>query len=64
MFATNCPACAKRQLILSSQIKQLVNDQQGIVAIFTCWCGALGAERLSTVTARKRTAKPDLALAS
>lgn len=64
MFATHCTECDKRQLIFPSQIKQLVNDERGIVAIFTCSCGALGAERLSTVAAGKPTARPDLAQAS
>jgi len=53
MFDTYCPECQKRQLIFPSQVTQLVNDEQGIVAIFSCWCGAPGAERLSTVAGHR-----------
>jgi hypothetical protein len=46
MFDTKCHACQKRQLIFPGQVRKLINDEQGIVAIFRCWCGSLGAERL------------------
>lgn len=62
MFTAHCPECDKRQLILPSQVKQLINDEQGIVAIFTCWCGERGAERLRTVAAK--TPKPEFTLTS
>lgn len=62
MFDTHCPECDQRQLIFPSQIRQLINDKQGIVALFTCWCGAPGAERLSTASAHKPAATPDRTL--
>lgn len=61
MFVTYCTECQKRQLIFPSLVNHLINDEQGTVAIFTCWCGALGAERLSTVPGH---ALEPLALAS
>lgn len=64
MFDVHCRECAKRQLIFPSQVTQLVNDEHGIVAIFTCWCGAPGAERLRTVAGHKSKAAPGFAIAS
>lgn len=58
MFTTHCPDCDTRWLIFPGQIKQLVNDEHGIVAIFTCWCGRLRSERLSTVAATRRVPEP------
>ncbi|HSE55583.1 MAG TPA: hypothetical protein VLA97_14565 [Nocardioidaceae bacterium] len=45
MFDIHCPACERRQLIFSSQITGLVNDDQGIAVLYTCWCGTAGAWR-------------------
>jgi hypothetical protein len=39
MFDHYCPACGKHQLLFASQVTQLVNDDQGIVVLATCWCG-------------------------
>lgn len=58
MFTTHCPDCNTRRLIFPSQIKHLVNDEHGIVAIFTCWCGHLRAERLSAVAATSPVTEP------
>lgn len=54
MFAAHCAACHQRQLIFLSQLVQLVNDERGIVAIYRCSCGALGAERLRTLPRDRR----------
>lgn len=45
MFDHYCPACEKRQLLFGSQITQIVNDEQGIVVLLTCWCGEPAAIR-------------------
>ena len=45
MFDHNCPACGKRQLLFPSQITGIVNDEQGIVVLLTCWCGEPAAIR-------------------
>lgn len=45
MFDYNCPECGKRQLIFPAQITSLVNDDEGIAVLLTCWCGAPGALR-------------------
>ena len=45
MFDHHCPACGKRQLLFPSQITGIVNDEQGIVVLLTCWCGEPAAVR-------------------
>ena len=45
MFDHHCPACGKRQLLFPSQITRIVNDEQGIVVLLTCWCGEPAAIR-------------------
>jgi hypothetical protein len=45
MFDHHCPACGKRQLLFPSQITGIVNDEQGIVVLLTCWCGEPAAIR-------------------
>ena len=64
MFDTICPSCEKRQLIFPGQVSEIINDSQGIVAIFTCWCGAVGAERLRTAAGTAPVPVPDHAMAS
>lgn len=64
MFATHCPECDTRWLIFPGQIKRLVNDEHGIVAIFTCWCGCLRAERLRAVTSPRPVTKAEFAIAT
>jgi DNA-directed RNA polymerase subunit M/transcription elongation factor TFIIS len=54
MFDFTCPACQQRRLIFPSQIRHLVNDDEGIVLVFTCWCGALGAMRTGAADAADR----------
>ena len=44
MFDHHCPACGKRQLLFPSQITGIVNDEQGIVVLLTCWCGEPAAD--------------------
>ena len=39
MFARHCSACARRQLIFSSQITDVVNTEHGIEVYYHCWCG-------------------------
>ena len=48
MFDHHCPACGKRQLLFASQITGIVNDEQGIVVLLTCWCGEPAAVRTGT----------------
>ena len=52
MFDINCPACERRQLIFPSQVTNLVNDEQGIVVFYTCWCGVAGAWRTGAASGR------------
>lgn len=40
MFAHDCTACGKRQLIFPGQITSMDNTGAGIELGFTCWCGA------------------------
>ena len=40
MFTHTCTVCQKRQLIFPSQITAVADSGQGVVATFTCWCGA------------------------
>jgi RNase P subunit RPR2 len=62
MFDFYCPECNKRQLIFPSQIRSLVNDEQGIAVIFSCWCGALATFR--TGAAHQASTTPEHVLAS
>ena len=57
MFDIHCNECQKRQLIFPSQISRLVNDDEGIVVFYTCWCGAAGAWRTGAA-ATASTAAP------
>lgn len=52
MFDYHCPECERRQLIFSSQIAHVINDEQGIAVVFTCWCGAPGALRTGNASRR------------
>jgi hypothetical protein len=45
VFDHYCPACQKRQLLFASQITRIVNDDQGVVVLLTCWCGEPAAVR-------------------
>ncbi|GAW50257.1 uncharacterized protein PD653_0374 [Nocardioides sp. PD653] len=60
MFDHYCTACAKRQLIFSSQVSSLTNTDQGIVVAFTCWCGA----DQTMVTGRAATPASSVTLAA
>ncbi|MGH8826554.1 MAG: hypothetical protein ACRDVZ_02925 [Jiangellaceae bacterium] len=60
MFDAHCTECNKRMLIFPGQIKRMVNDQNGIVVFYQCWCGALNAWRTGSATQTER----QLALAS
>ena len=64
MFDTICHSCEKRRLIFPGQVSEIINDAQGIVAVFTCWCGAAGAERLRTKARTEPAPVPDHAMAS
>jgi hypothetical protein len=61
MFDHHCPACGKRQLLFPSQITGIVNDEQGIVVLLTCWCGEPAAVRTGRAS---RPAGQDHVLAS
>jgi len=58
MFDIHCTACQKRQLIFPSQVTNLVNDEQGIVVFYTCWCGAAGAWRTGAASSRTHDGAP------
>lgn len=45
MFDFMCSACHRLQVLFPSQVRQIINDDQGIVLIVRCWCGELGAIR-------------------
>lgn len=40
MFKHHCSSCEKTQLIFGSQITSVTGTPEGVVATFTCWCGA------------------------
>lgn len=40
MFSHHCTACDRTQLIFTSQVTGLTNDELGIAVSFTCWCGS------------------------
>lgn len=40
MFKHLCTACNRTQLIFMSQFTGVVGSADGVVATFTCWCGA------------------------
>lgn len=50
MFDYHCPACERRQLVFPSQVDRIVNDDEGIAVLLTCWCGAPGAIRTGRAT--------------
>jgi hypothetical protein len=56
LFDFDCPSCEMRQLIFPSRITNLVNDESGIVVVFTCWCGAPAAIRIGAGPATAATA--------
>ena len=64
MFDHYCPACEKRQLLFPSQITQIVNDEQGIVVLLTCWCGEPAAVRTGKGSGPRSTPTPARALVS
>ena len=45
MFDVYCPACDKQRLLAPSQVRTMINDDQGIAVIYECYCGELGALR-------------------
>lgn len=40
MFLNECTACGREQLIFLSQVSAYDETSRGVVAHFTCWCGA------------------------
>jgi hypothetical protein len=40
VFSHHCTACDRTQLIFTSQVTGLTNDELGIAVSFTCWCGS------------------------
>jgi hypothetical protein len=64
MFDHYCPACEKRQLLFASQITGIVNDEQGVVVLLTCWCGEPAAVRTGKAVQTGSTPTPAHALAS
>ncbi|GAB2695699.1 hypothetical protein [Thalassiella azotivora] len=51
MFDVYCEHCTTRRMLSVSSVRGLVNDELGIVVVFECPCGQLGAWR----TGRKHT---------
>ena len=64
MFDFHCAECNRRQVLFASQVKQLINDDQGIALIVRCWCGELGVIRTGATAHATRTKRPALELAS
>ncbi len=64
MFDFHCPECDRRQLLFSSQVERVINDDQGIAVIVRCWCGELGAVRTGAKRASRGEQAPGFALAS
>lgn len=64
MFDHYCPACEKRQLLFASQITKIVNDEQGVVVLLTCWCGEPAAVRTGKAAEPGATPSRAHALAS
>ena len=52
MFDFDCPICQKRQLISPGRIIHLINDDEGIAILFTCWCGTPSAIRTGDTVAK------------
>ena len=42
MFDVHCPRCATRVLLDESRIEAVVNEPDGIVVRYRCWCGTPG----------------------
>jgi hypothetical protein len=40
MFKHQCTSCQRTQLIFMSQFTGVAGTPDGVVATFTCWCGA------------------------
>lgn len=40
MFSHHCTACDRTQLIFTSQVTAMTNDELGISVSFRCWCGS------------------------
>ena len=45
MFDVHCTSCGKRRLLSPGRVRSLINDDQGIAVIYSCYCGELGALR-------------------
>lgn len=60
MFAHDCTACGKRQLIFPGQITSMDNTEAGIELEFRCWCGA----EQTVLTGRKADAELSAASAA
>jgi hypothetical protein len=64
VFDYDCSSCGKRLLIPPTRVRGLINDDAGIVIVFTCWCGAAAATRARAKPARSPGAPSMLTLAS
>jgi len=40
VFDAYYPACQSRKLVFASQVRGIVNDEDGIHVVYRCWCGA------------------------
>ncbi len=45
MFDVYCTNCEKKRLLTPGSVRSVINDDQGIVVIYKCYCGELGALR-------------------
>lgn len=41
MFDLFCPHCSTRRLMFAGQVRDLVNDSNGVHVVLECWCGGL-----------------------
>ena len=58
MFLNECTACGREQLIFLSQVSAYEETSRGVVAHFTCWCGA-PQTWLASPAADSRSSLPD-----
>lgn len=41
MFDLYCPHCSTRRLMFAGQVRDMVNDADGVHVVVECWCGGL-----------------------
>jgi hypothetical protein len=64
MFKHHCTVCERTQLIFGSQVSAVEGTPEGVIATFTCWCGATqvsSSDFFNGLAAPKSPAVADLA---